>query len=63
MKDTAQNIFGQIGITDVKQKMWDSLKENIELKDIQVIPQGKPIFMRLNADEEIEYLKNIMKVN
>ena len=63
MKDTAQNIFEQIGITDVKQKMWDSLKENIELKDIQVIPQGKPIFMRLNAEEEIEYLKNIMKSN
>ncbi len=61
MKDTAQNIFKQIGITDKKLQMWKTLQTNITLENIQVIPQGEPIFMRLNADEEIEYLKNIMK--
>ncbi len=63
MKDTAKNIFKQIGITDEKLQMWDTLKTNIQLKDVQVISQGEPIFMRLKAEDEIEYLKNIMKAN
>ena len=61
MNDTAENIFRQIGVKENELKMWDSLKIQDGLKEIKVIEKGEPIFMRLKAEEEIEYLKNIMK--
>ena len=33
-----------------------------KLNNVQVIKKGEPIFMRLNIEEEIEYIKNTMKV-
>ena len=61
MNDTSENILRQIGIQDENLKTWESLKQYNQLKDINVIEKGEPIFMRLNAEEEIEYIKNIMK--
>ena len=61
MNDTAENIFRQIGVEAENLKMWDSLKTQDGLKDIKVIEKGEPIFMRLKPEEEIEYLKSIMK--
>ena len=63
MNDTAENILRQIGIKDENLKTWNSLKSFNQLKDITVIEKGEPIFMRLKAEEEIEYLKSIMKGN
>ena len=60
MNDTAENIFRQIGIKDEEFKTWKLLKEYDKLKDIKVIEKGEPIFMRLNAEEEIEYIKGTM---
>ena len=62
MNDTAENIFRQIGIKDQDLKTWELLKKYDKLNNIQVIKKGEPIFMRLNIEEEIEYIKNIMKV-
>ena len=61
MNDTAENILRQIGINDEKLKDFDLLNKYQELKDVKVIEKGEPIFMRLNAEEEIKYIKNIMK--
>ena len=61
MNDTAENIFRQVGVEAENLKMWDSLKTQDGLKDIKVIEKGEPIFMRLKPEEEIEYLKSIMK--
>ena len=62
MNDTADNILRQIGVSDEKLLNWDSLKgEYNKIENAKVIEKGEPIFMRLNAEEEIEYLKNIMK--
>ena len=61
MNDTADNILRQIGVKDEKLINWDSLKQYDGLKDIKVIEKGEPIFMRLNPEEEIEYIKNLMK--
>lgn len=61
MNETSENILRQIGIQDENLKTWDSLKEYNKLKDIKVIEKGEPIFMRLNAEEEVEYIKDIMK--
>ena len=43
------------------EKTWEKIKENDQLKDIKVIQKGEPIFMRLNIEEEVEYLKDAMK--
>ena len=61
MNDTAENIFRQIGINKKEQKMWNTLKEYDTIQDIKVIEKGEPIFMRLNSEEEVEYIKNTMK--
>ena len=61
MNNTAENIFRQIGVKNEELKVWKSLKEYDKLNNISVIQKGEPIFMRLDAEKEIEYLKNIMK--
>ena len=61
MNETAQNIFNQIGIKEENMKNWENLREYNKIENIKVIEKGEPIFMRLNAQDEIEYLKNTMK--
>ena len=61
MNKTSENILRQIGIEDENLKTWESLKNYKNLKGIKVIEKGEPIFMRLNAEEEIEYIKQVMK--
>ena len=60
MNDTAENILRQIGIENEDLKIWKSLKEFDSMKDIHVIEKGEPIFMRLNTEEEIEFIKKVM---
>ena len=38
-----------------------TLKEYDQIKDTNVIEKGEPIFMRLNAEEEIQFIKDVMK--
>lgn len=61
MDETSENILRQIGITDESLKTWESLKEYDKIKNAKVIEKGEPIFMRLNAEEEIEHIKQAMK--
>ena len=39
----------------------DSLKDYDKLKNIQVIEKGIPLFLRLDAEKEIDYIKQGMK--
>ena len=61
MNETSENILRQIGIENENLKTWESLNNYKNLKGIKVIEKGEPIFMRLNAEEEIEYIKQVMK--
>ena len=61
MTDTANNILRQIGIKDVDSIRWDELNDYDKLRDLKVIEKGEPIFMRLNIEEEVEFLKSTMK--
>ena len=61
MKDTAINMFNQLGIIDESLKSWDSLSKYDGLNNIKVIEKGEPIFMRLNYDDEVEYIKEHIK--
>lgn len=61
MTETAENIFRQIGIEEENLKSWNTIKDYDKLENLKVIEKGEPIFMRLNMEEEVEYLKSIMK--
>ena len=61
MTETAENIFRQIGIEEENLKNWNTINDYDKLENLKVIEKGEPIFMRLNMEEEIEYLQNIMK--
>ena len=59
MEDTSDNILRQLGITE--DITWNSLKNYKELKNLKVVSKGEPIFMRLNVQEEVQYIKDLMK--
>ena len=61
MNDTAENIFNQIGIKQDELKKWKTLKEYNKIENTKVIEKGEPLFMRLNTEEEIDYIKSAMK--
>ena len=61
MNETSKNILRQIGIENEELKTWESLNNYKNLKGIKVIEKGEPIFMRLNEEEEIENIKQVMK--
>lgn len=61
MTETAENIFRQIGIKEKNLKSWNTINDYDKLENLKVIEKGEPIFMRLNIEEEVEYLKSIMK--
>ena len=61
MEETSGKMFKQLGINEESLKSWESLNKYDQLKNIKVIEKGEPLFMRLDAEEEIEYIKNGMK--
>lgn len=61
MTTTSKNIFKQLGIQDEKLQTWESLENYDKIENTKVIEKGEPLFMRLNAEEEVEYIKNEMK--
>ena len=64
MSQTSEKILNQLGLNKQEYKEYDSIKEYGKIvKDAKVIQKGEPIFLRLDAQEEIEYIKNKMKAN
>lgn len=61
MEHTSDNILRQIGIQDESLRTWESLQSYDKIENVKVIEKGEPIFMRLNAEEEIEFIKQAMK--
>ena len=61
MTATSEKIFKQLGIEKEELKTWESLENYNEIEDTKVIEKGEPLFMRLNSEEEIEYIKKEMK--
>ena len=61
MEETSNSMFKQLGINNEELKTWESLEKYDKIKDVKVIEKGEPLFMRLNAEEEIEYIKEEMK--
>ena len=61
MPNTATNMFNQLGIKNEELKTWESMQTYEKIENTKVIEKGEPLFMRLNAEEEIEYIKEGMK--
>ena len=61
MNETSENILKQLGITKEEEKEWESIKRIDIIKEAKVIEKGEPLFMRLDAKEEEEYIKEVMK--
>lgn len=63
MPGTSKKILQQLGINNEEAMNWDSLKSEVSviLPNTKVIEKGEPLFVRLDMEEEIEYIKNQMK--
>ena len=59
MTHTSDEILRQLGFDN--NVSWENLKDYKELEGLKVIEKGEPIFMRLNQEEEVEYIKGLMK--
>ena len=60
MEETSIKIFNQIGIDSKELKSWESLEKYEGIKNSKVIEKGEPLFLRLNPEEEIEFIKSKM---
>ena len=61
MKSTSESILSQLNINDIDNS-WDTLLNYNDFKEgTKVIEKGEPLFVRLDKEEEIEYIKEQMK--
>jgi len=61
MPETSNKMLVQLGLTE-QDKDWETLNNNNQIKpETKVISKGEPLFVRLEKEEEIEYIKNAMK--
>lgn len=62
MPETANNILRQIGINADELRNWESIYDyNLIAEGTKVIEKGEPLFMRLEVEKEVEYIKEGMK--
>ena len=62
MPETANNILRQIGISDENLQKWESIYDyNLIQEGTKVIEKGEPLFMRLDVEREVKYIKEGMK--
>ena len=61
MEETPSKIFKQLNIENKELVTWESIKQYPEFSEnLKVIEKGEPLFVRLDLEEEIEFLKQEM---
>ncbi|WP_415273445.1 methionine--tRNA ligase [Bacillus siamensis] len=60
LTQTPEKMFAQLGIEDQSLKAWDSIQTFGQLKNAKV-KKGEPLFPRLEAEEEVAYIKQKMQ--
>ena len=60
MPDTGKKILEQLGIKNASM-LWDEINNETITEGTKVIEKGEPLFMRLDKEEEIEFIKEQMK--
>ncbi len=62
MNNTGKEILRQLGINEKELHEWESIKNGTKISNgTKVIEKGEPLFMRLDMEEEISYIKEKMK--
>ena len=62
MEETSNKIFNQLGLTNPELQIWDSLYDYDKIpNETKVIEKGEPLFVRLDMEEEVNYIKEQMK--
>ena len=62
MKQTSQKMLEQLGIKEQEMTSWDSTKIYGAMKpETKVIEKGEPLFMRLDMEEEVNYIREGMQ--
>ena len=62
MANTSKAILTQLGITTQSDQEWNSLYTYDTMSTgYTVIEKGEPIFMRLDLEEEVQYIRDAMK--
>ncbi len=62
MTSTSNEILKQLGINDEKLISWEKINDyNLLVNDYKVVEKGNPLFVRLDKEVEIEYIKENMK--
>ncbi|QOZ90953.1 methionine--tRNA ligase [Bacillus velezensis] len=60
LTQTPEKMFAQLGVEDQSLKAWDSIQTFGQLKDAK-LKKGEPLFPRLEAEEEVAYIKQKMQ--
>ncbi|MFU1717724.1 methionine--tRNA ligase [Bacillus amyloliquefaciens] len=60
LTQTPEKMFAQLGVEDQSLKAWDSIQTFGQLKNAKV-NKGEPLFPRLEAEEEVAYIKQKMQ--
>lgn len=60
LTQTPEKMFSQLGVEDQSLKAWDSIQTFGQLKNVKV-KKGEPLFPRLEAEEEVAYIKQKMQ--
>lgn len=62
MKQTSDKILTQLGINKEELKTWDESldKYNLIPQCCKVVDKGEPLFVRLELEEEVEYIRSKM---
>ena len=61
LEETSEKIFNQLNINDNSLENWNSVKDYPQYKELKVVEKGEPLFVRLDVEQEVEYLKDIIK--
>lgn len=62
MENTSFEILKQLGIENEEFSSWETLRKyDILGENIKVIEKGEPLFVRLDKETEVEYIKEKMK--
>lgn len=60
LTDTPDEMFRQLNIVEDELQQWDSLYGNGEVKAGTVVQKGSPIFPRLDVEQEVDAIKQMM---
>ncbi|MFC2948815.1 methionine--tRNA ligase [Virgibacillus sediminis] len=61
LTEAPAEIFRQLNVTDDSLKEWDSVYKEGQIKEGTLVQKGEPIFPRLDVEEEVAAIKEMMQ--